>query len=105
MEILQKLLILTNKKRLLVPVPLPLAEISARILEIMPQPILTMDQLKFLKYNNVLSGKYKSNSEIGIPSVRYFNDEVKKYCFMWRDGGQFSTEKYSSNNDLEKNIS
>jgi len=101
-EILQKLLILTNKKRLLVPVPLPLAEISARILEIMPQPILTMDQLKLLKYNNVLSGKYKSNFEIGIPSVRYFDDEVKKYCFMWRDGGQFSTERYSLNKDLEK---
>ena len=60
----------------------------------MPQPILTMDQLKLLKYNNVLSGKYKSNSEIGIPCLRYFNDEVKKYCYMWKEGGQFSTEKY-----------
>ena len=38
-----------------------------------------------------------------MPSKRYFNDEVKKYCYMWRDGGQFSTEKYTSNNDLEKN--
>ena len=80
----------------------PLAEISARILEIMPQPMLTKDQLRLLKYDNVLSGKYKSNSEIGIPSVRYFDDEVKKYCFMWRDGGQFSTERYSFNKDLEK---
>ena len=101
-EILQKLLKLINKKRILVPVPLPLAEISARILEIMPQPMLTKDQLRLLKYDNVLSGKYKSNSEIGIPSIRYFDDEVKKYCFMWRDGGQFSTERYSFNKDLEK---
>ena len=23
---------------------------------------------------------------------------------MWRDGGQFSTEKYTSNNDLENKI-
>ena len=93
---------LLNKKRILVPMPLPLAEISARILQIMPQPMLTKDQLRLLKYDNVLSGKYKSNSEIGITSVRYFDDEVKKYCFMWRAGGQFSTERYSFNKDLEK---
>ena len=29
------------------------------------------------------------------PSKRYFDDEVKKYCYMWREGGQFSTEKYT----------
>ena len=56
--------------------------------------ILTEDQLRLLKYDNVLSGKYKSNFEIGIPSKRYFNDEVRKYSYMWREGGQFSTEKY-----------
>ena len=104
-EILQRLLNLINKKRLLIPFPLPIAEISARFFEIMPNPILTRDQLRLLKYDNILTGKYKSNYEIGVPSVRYFDEEVKKYCYMWRDGGQFSTEKYSSNNDLEKKIS
>ncbi len=95
-EILQKLLKLLNKKRILLPVPLPLAEISARIFEIMPKPILTRDQLILLKYDNVLSGKYKSNFEIGVPSIKYFEKEVEKYCYMWREGGQFSTEKYVS---------
>ena len=103
-EILQRLLKLINKKRLLIPFPLPIAEISARLFEIMPNPILTRDQLRLLRYDNILTGKYKSNSEIGVPSVRYFDQEVKKYCYMWRDGGQFSTEKYSSNDDLEKRI-
>ena len=67
---------------------------SARIFEIMPNPLLTQDQLKLLKYDNIESGKYKTNSDIGLPSVRYFDQEVKKYCYMWRAGGQFSTEKY-----------
>ena len=93
-EILQKLQSLISKKRILLPIPLPLAEFSARIFEILPKPIITRDQLKLLKYDNVQSGKYKTNSEIGIPSLRYFDNEVKKYCYMWRDGGQFSTEKY-----------
>tara|TARA_B100000035_G_scaffold54550_1_gene42951 strand:+ start:196 stop:489 length:294 start_codon:yes stop_codon:yes gene_type:complete len=96
------LLKLINKKRILIPLPLPLADMSARLFEILPKPLLTRDQLRLLKYDNVLTGKYKSNSEIGVPSVRYFDEEVKKYCYMWRDGGQFSTEKYSSNNNLEK---
>ncbi|MDC3187543.1 complex I NDUFA9 subunit family protein [Candidatus Pelagibacter sp.] len=103
-EIIQKLLILIGKKRILLPLPLSLANISAKIFEIMPKPLITQDQLRLLKYNNILSGKYKTNSDIGIPSVRYFDEEVKKYCFMWRDGGQFSTEKYN-NNDLDRKVS
>ena len=100
-EILKKLLKLINKKRILIPLPLAIAKISASLFEIMPKPLLTKDQLVMLKYDNVLSGKYKSNFDIGLPSVRYFDDEVKKYCYMWREGGQFSTEKYTTKNDLD----
>ncbi len=103
-ELLQRLLKLINKKRILLPFPLPIAELSARFFEILPKPIITRDQLRLLKYDNISSGKYKTNSDIGVPSKRYFNDEVKKYCYMWRTGGQFSTEKYNSNNDTEKKI-
>ena len=100
-EILQKLLKLIDKKRILLPLPLPLADLSARFFEILPKPLLTRDQLRLLKYDNIASGKYKTNSDIGMPSKRYFDDEVKKYCYMWKDGGQFSTEKYISNSDLQ----
>ena len=102
-ELLQRLLNLINKKRILVPFPLPLAKFSARFFELLPNPLLTSDQLRLLKYDNISSGKYKTNSEIGVPSVRYFNDEVKKYCYMWREGGQFSTEKYISK-DLKNKV-
>ena len=95
-QIIQKLLKLINKKRILLPIPLPFAQFSAKLFEIMPNPLLTSDQLILLKYDNIKTGKYKTNSEIGIPSVRFFEDEVKKYCYMWREGGQFSTEKYNS---------
>ena len=100
-EILERLLYLIDKKRILLPFPLPLAKLSARCFEMLPKPLLTQDQLKLLKYDNIASGKYKTNSDIGMPSKRYFNDEVKKYCYMWREGGQFSTEKYTANKDLE----
>ena len=94
-EIIKKLLDLIGKKRILVPLPLFIAETSARIFEMLPKPLLTRDQLRLLKYDNIPSGKYKTNLDIGVPSKRYFDDEVKKYCYMWRQGGQFSTEKYN----------
>ena len=95
-EILEKLLLLIGKKRFLIPFPLPLAELSARFFEMLPNPLLTRDQLRLLNYDNISSGKYKTNLDIGIPSIKFFDEEVKKYCYMWRDGGQFSTEKYNS---------
>ena len=101
-EILQILLDLIQKKRLLIPMPLSLAKISAKFFQILPKPLLTEDQLRLLKYNNISSGKYKTNFDIGVPSKLFFKNEVKKYSFMWRDGGEFSTEKYLSK-DLKKN--
>ena len=100
-EIIEKLLKSIEKKRLLIPLPLKLAEITAGIFEIMPNPILTKDQLRLLKYDNIASGRYKTNFDIGTPSLRIFDEEVKKYSYMWREGGQFSTEKYTSKNDTE----
>ena len=102
-DLLEKLLLLIGKKRLLLPFPLPLAEFSARFFEMLPNPLLTRDQLKLLKYDNIQSGKYKTNSEIGVPSIRFFDQEVKKYCYMWREGGQFSTEKYKQE-EFEKKV-
>ena len=95
-EILMELLNLINKKRILVPFFLPLANLSARFFQLFPNPLLTVDQLKLLKYDNISSGNYQTNFDIGVPSTRKFQIEVKKYCYMWKDGGQFSTEKYSS---------
>ena len=100
-EVLERLLSLINKKRILIPFPLLLANISAKVFQLFPNPLLTEDQLRLLKYDNILSGKYKNNSEIGFPSKKYFNDEVKKYCYMWREGGQHSTEKYKPKENID----
>ena len=99
-EILEKLLKLVGKKRILFPLPLLLANFSASFFELLPKPLITKDQIKLLKYDNVASGKYKTNSDLGIPSKKFFDIEVKKYSYMWKEGGQFSTEKYNSNESL-----
>ena len=94
-EIIENLLSLINKKRILIPFPLVLAKLSAKLFQLFPKPLLTEDQLRLLKYDNISSGKYKTNFDIGVPSKRSFNEEVAKYCYMWREGGQFSTKKYN----------
>ena len=99
-EILKKLLKLINKNRILIPLPFFLAKMSANLFQLFPKPLLTMDQLKLLKYDNTPSKKYQTNSDIGVPSTKNFEQEVEKYCYMWREGGQFSTKKYNSENSL-----
>ena len=101
-EIIKTLLILIGKKRFLINMPLPLANFTASFFQLFSKPLLTIDQLKLLKYDNVLSGRYKNNSDIGVPSKKIFYEEVKKYSYMWRDGGQFSTSKYISQNIKNK---
>ena len=97
-NILKKLLELINKNRFLIPLPFFVASMSANLFQLFPKPLLTIDQLKLLKYDNIASKKYQTNSDIGAPSLRVFEQEVKKYCYMWREGGQFSTKKYNTEN-------
>ena len=94
-EILKKLLKLINKKRILIPLPFFVARMSANLFQLFPKPLLTLDQLKLLRYDNVPSKKHQTNFDIGIPSKKIFEQEVEKYCYMWREGGQFSTKKYN----------
>jgi uncharacterized protein YbjT (DUF2867 family) len=95
-EILKRLLKLISKDRLLIPFPFFLAKMSARLFQLFPKPLLTVDQLILLKYDNIPSNKYKTNSDIGVPSTRVFDHEVEKYCYMWREGGKFSTKKLTT---------
>ena len=94
-EILLKLLNAINKKRLLIPFPLVLAKISAKFFEMMPNPLITVDQINLLKYDNIPSGKYKTNFDLGLNANKIFDEEINKYSFNWRTGGQFSKDKAS----------
>ncbi len=97
-DIILKILKSINKKRLLFSIPLPLAKVNARLFQLMPKPLLTLDQLKLLKYNNVASKKYKTNFDLNMNANRKFEDEINIYSFNWRSGGQFSKSKIDKTN-------
>ncbi len=92
-EMIQKILKSINKKRLLVPLPLPIAKLNARLFQLMPKPLLTMDQLKLLKYDNIVSKIYKTNFDFKMNANKKFEEEINRYSFNWTSGGQFSKKK------------
>ena len=92
-EMLLNILKSINKKRLLLPLPLPLAKLNAKLFQLMPKPLLTMDQLRLLKYDNVASKKYKTNFDFQMDANKKFVDEINLYSYNWTTGGQFSKKK------------
>jgi len=94
-EIILKLLKTIDKKKLLIPLPLVIAKMTAKIFEIMPNPLITVDQINLLKHDNIPSGKYKTNFDLGLNANKIFDEEIEKYSFNWRTGGQFSRNKFS----------
>ena len=97
-EIILKILKSINKKRLLLSLPLSLAKLNAKMFQLMPKPLLTMDQLRLLKYDNVVSKKYKTNFDYKIEANKKFDDEINRYSFNWTSGGQFSKKRISKTN-------
>ena len=92
-QIIIKLLKLIEKKRLLLPVPLIVANVIATLFQILPKPLITRDQLKLLSYDNIPSGKYKTNFEINKKFHLKFEEEVERYCYMWKESGEYSKKR------------
>jgi len=67
--LLDLLLKVTERKRLLVPIPFALAEFQALFLELLPKPLLTRDQVTLLKTDNVFSGEHPGLADIGIEAT------------------------------------
>jgi uncharacterized protein YbjT (DUF2867 family) len=65
-ELVSKTLHLLRKRRLLIPVPFAVAEIQARLFELLPNPPLTTGQVDLLKADNVASGALPGLRELNI---------------------------------------
>ena len=65
-ELVSMTLRLIRKRRLLVPVPFAVAEIQARLFELLPNPPLTTGQVDLLKADSVASGALPGLRELNI---------------------------------------
>ena len=87
-ELMEILLTEIKKKRFLVPIPFGFAKFQSYFLQMMPNPLLTPDQVELLKYNNIVSGDYPELKELGITGTPIQNI-LPKYIYRFRTGGQF----------------
>ncbi len=65
-ELLEMLLREMGARRLLLPLPMPIAKIQASFLQVLPNPPLTRDQLRLLRTDNVVSGDLPGLADLGI---------------------------------------
>ena len=65
-ELVRMTLHLMSKRRILIPVPFAVAEIQARLFELLPHPPLTTGQVDLLKADNVASGTLPGLQELKI---------------------------------------
>lgn len=86
-----------GRKRLLIPVPWPVARIQAMILGVLPKPLLTTDQVELLKSDNVVSeeaiAERRTLQGLGI-TPRGYEAIVPSYLYRYRKAGQFSAPAF-----------
>jgi uncharacterized protein YbjT (DUF2867 family) len=92
-EVMQRVLTYTMRKRLLVPEPLWLAKLQGAFLQVLPKPPLTIDQVRLLEVDNVVSEDARSAARtlegVGIEPVAIAS-VVPDYLEQYRPRGQFS---------------
>ena len=79
---------LSKKKRFLVNIPFSFAKFQSYFLQMMPNPLLTPDQVELLKHNNIVSGDHPTLKDLGITGTPIQNI-LPKYIYRFRTGGQF----------------
>ena len=65
-ELMRYMLKVLGRRRLLVSVPFGVATLQARFLELLPQPLLTRDQVELLRRDNVVSPGMSGLEALGI---------------------------------------
>jgi NADH dehydrogenase len=87
-ELMEILLIEIKKKRLLINIPFGVAKFNSYFLQMMPNPLLTPDQVELLKYNNIVTGEHSALKDLGITGTT-IQSILPKYIYRFRTGGQF----------------
>ena len=91
-ELMQFMLATVGRQRLLIPIPFALAKFQAGLLQLMPKPLLTPDQVELLRDDAVVSDKAKREGRtleaLGVEPLAMAT-VVPSYLWRFRKTGQF----------------
>jgi uncharacterized protein YbjT (DUF2867 family) len=92
-QVMERVLTYSMRRRFLVPLPFSLAKLQAAVLQFLPNPPLTVDQVRLLETDNVVSEEAKRSGRtlqgLGVEPVA-FAAVVPGYLEQFRPRGQFS---------------
>lgn len=91
-EIYDILLKEINRKRLLVPVPWPLAKIQGAFMGLLPKPPLTLDQVRSLKTDNIVNEHALKLTDLGVTPTA-MESILPQYLKCYKRGGRFGDKK------------
>src|SRR2546421_247011 len=98
-ELMQFMLATIERQRLLVPLPFALAKFQAGILQLLPKPLLTPDQVELLRGDVTVSDQAKREGRtleaLGIDPVA-MAAIVPSYLWRFRKAGQFNSTAIGS---------
>jgi len=91
-QLMEYVLATIERRRLLVPLPFPLAKLQAQFLQFLPKPPLTPDQVELLRSDNVVSGRAiregRTMQDLGIAPTG-MEAVVPSYLWRFRKTGQY----------------
>ena len=100
-ELMEYVLQVTERRRLLIPIPFGIARLQAMVLQFLPlppKPLLTPDQVELLKTDNVVSQTAESDGRtlggLGIEPTA-MESIVPSYLWRFRKTGQFKTGRFA----------
>ena len=92
--VMERVLAYTMRKRWLVPLPIALAKLQGAMLQLLPNPPLTLDQVRLLEKDNVVGEAAKRDHRtlegLGIVDPVAVEAVVPDYLEQYRPKGQFS---------------
>jgi NADH dehydrogenase len=94
-ELLQRMLVETGQRRLLAPIPFPLASLIGKggdLASFLMAPPLTSDQVELLKSDNVVSGACPGLAELGITPTT-LEAVLPTFLYRYRKGGQYADQE------------
>jgi uncharacterized protein YbjT (DUF2867 family) len=94
-ELMEFMLAIIERRRLLLPVPFGLMKLQAEVLQFLPTPPLTPDQVELLKSDNVVAATAREQGRtleaLGIVPLSV-QAVVPDYLWRFRKTGQFSSK-------------
>jgi uncharacterized protein YbjT (DUF2867 family) len=94
-ELMEFVLATIERRRLLLPLPFGIARLQAAVLELLPKPPLTRDQVELLRTDNVVSEASRNEgrtlADLGIVP-RSVAAIVPAYLWRFRKAGQFQRD-------------